>query len=142
VAWYTRRYTLSCPRACHASPCGKIISTTFRCACRFLERLGKFVTELGIALEYSQDIAPARGASAGGKITLLPGQSPAEEFATIAHELAHEMLHRDQRGAQTTKRVRETEAEAVSFVVCSGIGLDTGTAGRITSNFTRVMPSC
>jgi hypothetical protein len=96
----------------------------------YRERLGKFVTEQGIALAYSQDIAPARGTSAGGKITLLPGQSPAEEFATLAHELAHEMLHRDQRRAQTTKRVRETEAEAVSFVVCSGIGLEAGSAAQ------------
>jgi antirestriction protein ArdC len=60
------------------------------------ERLAKFVAEQGIALDYSEDIAPARGVSAGGKITLLPGQSPAEEFATLAHELAHEMMHRDQ----------------------------------------------
>ena len=36
-----------------------------------------------------ENIAPARGTSAGGKITLLPGQSPAEEFATLGHELAH-----------------------------------------------------
>jgi Type II/IV secretion system protein/N-terminal domain of anti-restriction factor ArdC len=99
----------------------------------FRERLGKLITEQGIVLEYSQDIAPARGTSAGGKITLLPGQSPAEEFATLAHELAHEMLHRDQRRAQTTKRVRETEAEAVSFVVCSGIGLETGSAAQETT---------
>jgi DNA transposition AAA+ family ATPase len=40
------------------------------------------------------------------------------------------MLHRDQRHAQTTKRVRETEAEAVSFVVCNGIGLETGSAAQ------------
>ena len=57
--------------------------------CEYRERLGKFIAEQGIAFEYSQDIAPARGTSAGGKITLLPGQSPAEEFATLAHELAH-----------------------------------------------------
>ena len=55
----------------------------------YRERLGNFVAEQGIALEYSQDIAPARGTSAGGKITLMPGQPPAEEFATLAHELAH-----------------------------------------------------
>src|SRR6266480_569231 len=42
----------------------------------YRDRLGKFVTEQGIVLEYSQDIAPARGTSAGGKITLLPNQTP------------------------------------------------------------------
>lgn len=96
----------------------------------YRERLGKLVTMQGIILEYSEDIAPARGRSAGGKITLLPGLSPAEDFATLAHELAHEMLHRDERRAKTTKRVRETEAEAVSFVVCRGVGLETGSAAQ------------
>src|ERR1700684_640118 len=36
----------------------------------YRQPLAKFVTEQGIALEYSEDIAPARGTSAGGKITL------------------------------------------------------------------------
>lgn len=96
----------------------------------YRERLGKFVAEQGIALEYSDEIAPARGTSSGGKITLLPGQSPAEEFSTLAHEVAHEMMHRDERRSSTTKRVRETEAEAVAFVVCSAIGLETGSAAQ------------
>jgi len=96
----------------------------------YLERLAKFVTEQGIALEYSEGIAPARGTSAGGKITLFPGQSSAEEFATLAHELAHEMMHRDERRSSTSKRSRETEAEAVAFVVCHAIGLETGSASQ------------
>ena len=96
----------------------------------FRDRLGKFVTEQGIVLEYSQDIAPARGTSAGGKITLLPDQAPAEEFATLAHEVAHELMHRDERRSTTSKRIRETEAEAVAFVVCSAIGLDAGSAAQ------------
>jgi antirestriction protein ArdC len=99
----------------------------------YRERLAKFVTEQGIALEYSDDIAPARGTSAGGKITLLPGQSAAEEFATLAHELAHEMMHRDERRSSTSKRSRETEAEAVAFVVCHAIGLETGSASQETT---------
>ena len=102
----------------------------------YRERLAKFVAEQGIALEYSEDIAPARGTSAGGKITLLPGQSPAEEFATLAHELAHEMMHRDERRSSTSKRIRETEAEAVAFVVCSAIGLETGSAAQDYIGFT------
>ena len=96
----------------------------------YRERLATFVSKQGIALEYSQDIAPARGTSAGGKITLLPGQSAGEEFATLAHEVAHEIMHRDERRSSTSKRVRETEAEAVAFVVCSAIGLETGTAAK------------
>ena len=96
----------------------------------YRERLAKFVAEQGIALEYSEEIAPARGTSSGGKITLLPGQSPAEEFATLAHEMAHEIMHRDERRSSTTKRIRETEAEAVAFVVCSAIGLETGSAAQ------------
>jgi len=96
----------------------------------YRDRLGKFVAEQGILLEYSQDITPARGTSAGGKITLLPEQSPAEEFATLTHEVAHELMHRDERRASTSKRSRETEAEAVAFVVCQAIGLDTGSAAQ------------
>jgi hypothetical protein len=96
----------------------------------YRERLARFVAEQGIALEYSEDIAPARGLSEGGKITLLPGQSPADEFATLSHEVAHELMHRDERRSSTSKRVRETEAEAVAFVVCSAIGLETGSAAQ------------
>jgi|SRR5579859_1515505 len=96
----------------------------------FRQLLAKFVADQGIALEYSEDIAPARGTSSGGKITLLPGQSPAEEFATLVHETTHELMHRDDRRSSTTKRVRETEAEAVAFVVCSAIGLETGSAAQ------------
>jgi hypothetical protein len=96
----------------------------------YRDRLGRFVANQGILLEYSQDIAPARGTSAGGKITLLPGQTPAEEFATLAHEVAHELMHRAERRAGTSKRSRETEAEAVAFVVCEAIGLETGSAAQ------------
>lgn len=94
----------------------------------YTTRLRSFAATQGIAVEYSKEIAPARGLSSGGKITLLPDQSPAEEFSTLAHEIAHELLHRGDRRESTTKRVRETEAEATAFVVCQAIGLETGSA--------------
>lgn len=40
------------------------------------------------------------------------------------------MMHRDERRNSTSKRNRETEAEAVAFVVCDAIGLDTGSASQ------------
>ena len=63
-----------------------------------------------------------------GKITLLSGMKPAEEFSTLVHEIGHEMLHRGDRRTLTTKKVRETEAEAVAFVICNAIGLQNGTS--------------
>jgi antirestriction factor ArdC-like protein len=90
----------------------------------YADRLKTYVTQLGIALEYSCEIAPAKGVSHGGKITLLPDLSPAATFSTLVHEVAHEKLHRTERRAETTRTIRETEAEAVAFVVCQAIGLD------------------
>lgn len=96
----------------------------------YLARLEAFVQASGLQLIYSPDIAPARGVAEGGKITLLPGLAPAETFATLVHEQAHIMLHQSKRRAETTKRIRETEAEAVAFVVSKAIGLGTGSAAQ------------
>jgi hypothetical protein len=46
----------------------------------------------------------------------------------LVHEIAHELLHTGDRRAETSKTVRETEAEAVAFVVSHAIGLSTSTA--------------
>ena len=92
------------------------------------DRLIEFIGAQGIELEFNERIAPAMGMSYGGKIVLLPGQSKAEEFSTLVHELAHEMLHKADRRTTTTKVVRETEAEAIAFVVGKAVGLHTGTA--------------
>jgi antirestriction protein ArdC len=95
---------------------------------RYEEHLTRFVAAQGIALAYSDDIAPAKGISEGGKITLIPGMALAESFATLVHECAHELLHRAANRKEISKRQRETEAEAVAFVVCRAVGLETGTA--------------
>jgi hypothetical protein len=38
------------------------------------------------------------------------------------------MLHKAEQRTATTKTIRETEAEAIAFVVGKTIGLETGTA--------------
>jgi hypothetical protein len=74
--------------------------------------------------------------SYGGKIALLPGQSSAEEFSTLVHELTHEMLHKAERRTATTKTVRETEAEAVAFIVGKPLALRQAEHRPLTSSFT------
>jgi hypothetical protein len=93
-----------------------------------IDRLAAFLRAQGIQIVYNPKIAPALGMSYGGRIAILPGQSKAEEFSTLVHEAAHEMMHKAERRTATTKTVRETEAEAVAFVVGKAIGLVTGTA--------------
>jgi antirestriction protein ArdC len=94
----------------------------------YRERLVDFISGQGIQLEFKESIAPALGMSYGGRIAIYPGQGEAEEFSTIVHELAHEMLHKAERRTATTKTVRETEAESIAFVVGKTIGLSTGRA--------------
>ena len=91
-------------------------------------RLISFINQQNIELVFTENIAPALGASYGGRIAILPGQSEAEEFSTLVHELAHEMLEHAKRRTTTTKVVRETEAESIAFVVGKAVGLNTGTA--------------
>ncbi len=87
------------------------------------------LAQQNIKLEFSEKIAPALGVSYGGKIALLPGQSKAEEFTTLVHEAAHETFcTRPNAAPLTTATVRETEAEAVAFIVGQSVGLDMGTA--------------
>jgi hypothetical protein len=88
------------------------------------DRLLAFIEKQGIELVFTENIAPAMGMSYGGRIAILPGQSKAEEFATLVHEVAHELLHKADRRTTTTKTVKETEAEAVAFVVGKAVGLE------------------
>ena len=93
-----------------------------------LAALKSLVGELGIGLGYMESLGGARGVSTGGRILLLHGLKPAEEFSTMVHELSHELLHRDSRRSETTVGIRELEAEAVAYVVSSAIGLDNNDA--------------
>lgn len=86
-------------------------------------RLMQFAAGQGIEVEFSDALGSAHGLSAGGKVVVRKGLSPAEEFSVLAHELAHELMHRDE-DEQLSRTVRETEAEAVAFMVCQAVGLE------------------
>jgi hypothetical protein len=92
-----------------------------------LDQLRQAVHRHGIVLNYGPIPGGALGISQGGNITVRPDLTPAEEFSVLVHEFAHELLHKGERRGETTKTVRETEAEAVAFVVSQVAGLDTKT---------------
>jgi hypothetical protein len=73
------------------------------------ERLAKFVEAQSIELRYAEKIGPAKGLSHGGKITLLSGMQPAEQFSALVHEIGHEMLHLGERRTLATIRTRRKE---------------------------------
>ena len=87
------------------------------------------ITERGISVEYADELGGALGTSAGGRIQILNGLSPASEFVVLAHEFAHELLHRNSE-RPASRDVRELEAEAVAFVVGEAVGLGVAEAAR------------
>lgn len=89
-----------------------------------LPQVEALIRSQGIELKYEPIGGGALGVSRGGEITVVPNLSPAETFSVLVHELAHELLHRGDRKSQVGKKVRETEAESVAFVVAKAIGLD------------------
>ena len=91
-----------------------------------LERIQRVVVDSGIELKFEQ-LYGAHGYSSGGKVVIDRSLSDAEKFQTIAHELAHERLHQGDRKTAATKTVKETEAEAVGFIVSQAFGLDSVT---------------
>lgn len=95
-------------------------------AARHLDDLKQVVSRKGIRLEYSDALGTALGSSSKGTIKLAPSLTSAEEFAVLAHELAHELMHVDRK--ELDRRRAELEAEAVACVLCRYAGLDSGTA--------------
>lgn len=93
-----------------------------------LSKLEAIVSAQGIALKFEAIPFGADGVSRGGEITVRPDLAPAKTFSVLVHELAHELLHKGERKKEVGKSIKETEAEAVAFVVCQAIGLDPGTS--------------
>ena len=90
----------------------------------WLDRLEHLTRCRNIDLKYVPYLGGADGATAGGSICILEGLSPARTFVTLVHEIAHVELHSGGRRGETTPLIRETEAEAVAFVVSRAMGLD------------------
>jgi len=91
---------------------------------RHLEQLKAFLFGHNVELEYKPLQAGLLGYTDGRRITCGTGQASHVEFATLAHETTHMLLHfpadRNTRPDLTT---RETEAEAVTYLLCAQLGI-------------------
>ena len=63
------------------------------------------------------------GVSKGGSVDVDNTHATGQQSKTLAHELAHEALHKTDRTG-LTRNVAELEAESVAYVVCTHFGLD------------------
>jgi antirestriction protein ArdC len=92
-----------------------------------LPPLEGLIHQSGIKLRDENLPLGTKGASLKGEILIADWLSPAERFAVLAHELAHEWMHGDDDRKGMAKTVLETEAEAVAYVVCRAFGFDCST---------------
>jgi antirestriction protein ArdC len=91
---------------------------------RHLEAMKAFLVGHNVELEYQTLARGLLGYTDGRRITCGAGQVSHVEFATLAHETTHVLLHfpvdRTTRPDLTT---RETEAEAVTYLLCAQLGI-------------------
>lgn len=88
------------------------------------------LVNVAASLGYSVEVSELPGERNGDctyemkRIRVRVGLERAQAVKTLAHELAHAILHSEVDCAGLTRAVAELEAESVAFVVCDDLGLD------------------
>lgn len=85
--------------------------------------LERAAATLGVRVERFDGRPGLQGFSTGGTIHLRRHMPGRQRAATIAHELAHEILHTMRSRGDTTHAQVETEADATSYIVMRSLGL-------------------
>jgi hypothetical protein len=91
---------------------------------RHLEALKAFLFGHNVELEYKALQPGLLGYTDGRRITCGTGQASHVEFATLAHEATPVLLHFPaDRATRPDLTTRETEAEAVTYLLCAQLGI-------------------
>jgi antirestriction protein ArdC len=100
---------------------------------RHFDRLVGVAQSLGYTVERADLPAGTNGdcTFATHRIRIERANSPAQQVKSLAHEIAHALLHE----GCPDRRLAELEAESTAFVVCRSLGLDPGaySFGYVTS---------
>lgn len=95
-----------------------------------VEALTRQIHDAGYSLRYEPAVPDYPGANGSTDffshtVTIATdGRSPAARAKTLAHELAHVLLHADLSHTRPDRSRREVEAESVAYLVCAAYGLD------------------
>ena len=65
----------------------------------------------------------AMGASLKGTIMLRPDLQSVNRFLVLAHEVAHEYLHKDKERRELAKEIKECQAEVSAYMLASHFGI-------------------
>lgn len=101
------------------------VCTRLVCGSRWsaFHTLRQVAGRLGYTVEDDADLAGEANGDCNfalRRIRIRGGLAAAQAVKTLAHEIAHSMLHAD----ATDRALAELEAESVAFVVCDGLQLD------------------
>lgn len=91
-----------------------------------LEKLEGYCNKLGINVNYENIAGGAQGISKGGSVVIEETLTKGARACVLVHELAHELIHKGDKERQKSREVKETEAEAVAYVVTSALGIENG----------------
>ncbi len=93
-----------------------------------LAKLTRVARERSITVEFAKLSGGLLGVSKGGSVEVDNGHATGQQAKTLAHELAHEALHKSKDARadmlEKTRSIAELEAESVAYVVCTHFGLD------------------
>lgn len=94
-------------------------------AARGLARLETYAQSLGYTVTRAASDGSARGHTAFKSRSIVIGDlDVVNAAATLAHELAHVLLHEGITDYRANRSLYEVEAESVAYVVVTGLGLD------------------
>jgi len=83
------------------------------------QKLIQFARGQGISVSFNNLNSDAQGVSKGGEIII----DPSAGTKTLIHEIAHELMHKDENNIQS-RATKELEAESVAYVVSKHFRLE------------------
>jgi hypothetical protein len=109
------------------------LETTLRGRSRHVQTLERAAAGLRIDVRYSRQAQGVSGSSHGRHVEVDPRVTGRERVRCLAHELAHEVLHQEERARAAARKrpaperphaERETEAEATAYVILTALGIE------------------